>query len=99
MRTSGWLPYWDPRGGLASAQAARCADVCLFHWEITQGGGIRDLWEANVSPKDLLAIRKAGIPYLISTTTTFNGRGLLEVLHSGKAYKALATAIWLLEIR
>lgn len=91
-RTSGWLPYWDPQGGLASARAAGCADVCLFHWEITQGGGIRDLWEANASPKDILAIRKSGIPYLISTTTTFNGRGLLEVLHSGKAYKALAQA-------
>lgn len=92
MRTSGWLPYWNPQGGLKSAIAAKCADVCLFHVEVTQGGGFRDLWEANVSAKDTLAIRKAGIPYLLSTTTTFNGRGLLDVLHSGKAYKALAQA-------
>lgn len=92
MMTSGWLTYWNPVEGLRSARAAKCANVCLFHYEVTGGGGIRDLWADNVSKRDLDAIRQSRIPYLVSTTTTMNGQDFLRMLSGGKALRALAQA-------
>lgn len=82
MRTSGWLPYWNARVGLESAKKAGAADVCLFHFEVNDDRTITDLWKPNASPADLKAIQKSGIPYLVSTTTTFGGATMLSIMNN-----------------